>query len=206
MVRWLAAEAGIRQFLDIGVGLPACDAVHEVAHGAAPGSLVVHADNDRLVITFARALLTGPPGTIGYVEADLNDPAALLEQAGRHLDLTQPAAILLACTLGHIGDPAEHEDVEAWLVAEALKAALPTGGYLVAADLVPYPALDDAMAAYRATGAAPYHLRTPEEIEDLLDGLKLTAPGLVPVSQWRPEHSPFPHPDVPAWGGIWRKP
>jgi hypothetical protein len=150
-------------------------------------------------------MLAGPAGTTGYIDADLNDPAGLLEQASRLLDLTQPVAILLMSTLGHIGDPDERDDEDAWLAAGQLKAAIPPGSYLAIGDLVPHPLLDDAMEAYRATGAAPYHLRAPAEIEALLGGLEITAPGFVPVSRWRPEHSPFPHPDVPAWGGIWRK-
>jgi hypothetical protein len=108
-------------------------------------------------------------------------------------------------TLGHIGNPSKDGDGDAWAVAGQLTAAIPPGSYIAIGDLVPHPALDDAIEAYRASEAAPYHLRTPDEISGLLDSLEVTGPGLVPVSRWRPGHSPFDHPDVPAWGGTWRK-
>jgi hypothetical protein len=204
VVRRLAADDDVRQFLDIGSGMPHWDPVHQVAQDAAP-SVVVYADNDLLTLRHAEATLAGPPGSIGCVHADLNDPVALVERASQFLDFARPVAILLMSTLGHIGDPDKRDDEDAWLVTEQLKATLAPGGYLAIGDLVSAPALNDAMEAYRATGAAPYRLRSPSEIEELLDGLEVTAPGFTPVSRWQPEHSPFPHPDVPAWGGIWRK-
>jgi hypothetical protein len=140
-VRWLAAQAGVRQFLDIGIGLPYRDPVHEIAQDAAPGATVVYADSDPLVLARARALLTGPPGTVDHLQADLNDPAGLLGQAGHLLDLTRPVAVLLMSILGHIGDPRERDDATARLVAQQLKAAIPHGGYLAVGDMVPHRGL-----------------------------------------------------------------
>lgn len=204
-VRHLAGEAGIRQFLDVGAGMPFWDPVHEIAWSAGAGSRVVYADNDPLVLAHARALLTGPAGTVGYADADLSDPGALLEQAAALLDFTQPVAILLFSVLGHIGDPCRDNDRAARTVTSELAAALPPGGFLAIGDLVTHPALDAAMARYRATGTAPYYLRSPHQAARLLETLESTAPGVVPVCRWRPEHSPFPAAELPAWGGVGRK-
>jgi hypothetical protein len=205
VVRCLAGEAGIRQFLDIGAGLPFRDPVHQIAQDAAPSCRVVYADSDPLVLAYARALLTGPSGTIDHIDADLNDPVTLLDQASALLDFTRPVAILLIGTLGHIGNPGEDDDRAARLTVRRLAGALPSGGYLAIGDLVAHPALDAALRYYGTTGAAPYRARSPEQLACLFGGLELTAPGVVPVGRWRPEHSPFPSPGVPAWGGAGRK-
>jgi hypothetical protein len=204
-VRHLAAEEGVRQFLDIGCGLPFTDPVHQVAQDAAPGCRVVYADNDPLVLTHARVLLTGAPGTTGHLNTDLRDTATLIKDAATMLDFTQPVAIMLVTVLGHLGQPGEGEHDGARLAAATLKDALPPGGFLLIADLTTCPELGKAMGCYASTGAAPYHLRSPQEIGAFLDGLEVTAPGVVPVTRWRPEHDPFPAPDVPAWGGLGRK-
>ena len=206
MVRYLAGEAGVRQFLDVGPGMPSRDAVHEIAQSAAPGARVVYADNDPLVLVHAQALLTGPAGTVGYAGADLTTPGALLEQAATLLDFTQPVAILLFSVLGHAGDPRDGDDRAARTVTSELSAALPPGGFLAIGDLAAHPAQDSAMAHYAATGATSYCLRAPRQIARLLDGPELTTPGVVPACQWHPDHSPFPHADLPAWGGVGRKP
>jgi SAM-dependent methyltransferase len=206
VVRHLACQEGVRQFVDIGAGMPFSDPVHEIAQSAGPGSRVVYADNDPLALVHVKALLTGPPGTVGYADADLNDPGALLEQAATLLDFTLPVAILLFSVLGHVGDPRDDHDRAARKVAGELAGALPPGGFLAIGDLVTHPAQESAMAEYSAAGAAPYRLRAPWQVARLLDGLELTTPGLVPVCQWRPEHSPFPPPELPAWGCAGRKP
>jgi hypothetical protein len=205
-VRHLAAEEGVRQFLDIGCGLPFTDSVHQVAQHAAPGCRVVYADNDPLVLTHAQALLTGPQGTTGHLSADLRDTAALINRAAAMMDFTQPVAILLVSVLGHLGQPGEGEHEGARLAAGLLKEALPPGGFLVVADLAGHPELGKAMSHYASTGADPYHVRSPQEIAGFLEGLEVTAPGVVPVTRWRPEPDPSPAPDVPAWGGLGRKP
>jgi hypothetical protein len=205
-VRFLAGEAGIRQFLDIGTGLPFRDPVHEVAQGAAPGCQIVYADNDPLVVRFGQALLTSaPPGRSDTVSADLNDPAALLAAAERAgLDFTRPVAVLLMSVLGHIGTPARDDDREARSVVTALTSALPPGGWLAVGDLAgPSPALRDAMDCYNVTGAAPYHVRSPFQLACFLEDLDLAGPVLAPGL------SRQPGPDAvrlcPAWGGLGRK-
>jgi hypothetical protein len=205
-VRYLASEAGVRQFLDIGTGLPFRDPVHEIALRAAGDCRVAYADNDPLVLAFARALLTGPPGTVTHIHADLNDPAGLLAAAGEWLDFTQPVAILLVSTLGHIGDPRSGGDEAGLLVTSQLKDALPPGGYLVIGDLVTSPDLNAALGHYNAIGAAPYRARSPRQFTRLFDGLDLVGGALGPACRWQPEPSPFAVREVPAWGAVGGKP
>jgi hypothetical protein len=199
VVRYLAAEAGIRQFLDIGTGLPFQDPVHEVALTAAPGCRIAHADNDTLVLAYARTLLTSPPGTVTQVAATLYDPAALLAAARDWLDYTQPTAILVMSTLGHIGNPSQDDDHVARGIIAHLNDALPAGGYLAIGDLVTHPELDTALGYYNTTGAALYRVRTPEQFACLFDSLELTEPGARAASRWRYEPSPFAVPELPVW-------
>jgi hypothetical protein len=206
VVRYLAAEAGVRQFLDIGTGLPFRDPVHEIALRSAGDCRIAYVDNDPLVLAFARALLTGPPGTVTCIDADLNDPAALLAAAGEWLDFTQPVAILLMSTLGHIGDPRHGGDEAGLLVTSQLTDALPPGGYLAIGDLVTRPDLNAALGYYNATGAASYHARSPVQFTRLFDGLDLAGTAAGPACRWRPEPSPFTVREVPAWGAVGRKP
>jgi hypothetical protein len=203
VVRHLA-EAGVRQFLDIGAGMPFADPVHEIAGRAAQGDVrVVYADNDPLVLAHARALLVGPPGATSHIAADLNDPGALLALAADHLDFSQPVAILLMIVMGHIGNPGRDEDQAARAVTGQLAEALPPGGYLALADLAGTdPGQDAALARYNQTGAVPYHARSREQVTRLFDGLEITGPGVVPVHRWRPGHDPFISPSVPAWGAV----
>ena len=205
-VRHLAAEEGVRQFLDIGCGLPFTDPVHQVAQDAAPGCRVVYADNDPLVLTHARVLLTGPPGTTGHLNADLRDTATLINRATAMLDFTQPVAILLVSVLGHLGHPGEREREGARLAAATLRDALPPGGFLAIADLTAHPEARQGDELLRQHRRRPVPRPAPEQIAGFLDGLEVTAPGVVPVTRWRPEHDPSPAPDVPAWGGLGRKP
>jgi hypothetical protein len=207
-VRYLAGEAGVRQFLDIGTGLPSHDNTHEIAHRVAPESRVIYVDNDSMVLTHARALLTSsPPSTTDYIGADLNDPRSILEIARQRLDFTRPVAIMLMGILGHIGNPAEDDDRYAQSVVETLKAALPSGGYLAI-----YEALDTsqeqnaALDIYNKTGALPYHVRRGGQIAKFFDGLEPAEPGLVPIHEWRPDPSPFPATPVPCLGGVAKKP
>jgi hypothetical protein len=150
-------------------------------------------------------LLAGPPGTTGHLDADLRDTATLINRATAMLDFTRPVAILLISVLGHLGQPGEGEREGARLAAAMLREALPPGGFLVVADLAAHPELDKAMGHYASTGAAPYHVRPPKDIGGFLNGLEITAPGVVPVTRWRPEPDPAPVPGVPAWGGVGRK-
>jgi hypothetical protein len=201
-VRFLAAEAGVRQFLDIGTGLPAPDNTHEIAQRAAPGSRVVYVDNDPLVLAHARALLTSAPqGSCDYVDADMRDSAAILAAAARTLDLTQPVAVLFMGVLGHIPDYDESR-----AVVSAILGGVPAGSYLVVADSFGAERSHvDATAQYASTGAVPYQLRTPQEMAGFFTGLDLVPPGLVRVADWRPDPSPFPPVQVDTLAGAGRK-
>jgi hypothetical protein len=189
VVSYLAGEAGIRQFLDIGTGLPSNENTHQVAQRIAPSSRIVYVDNDPLVMTHARALLTGiAPDVTDYIDGDLNDPGKIIAAAREKLDFTQPVAIMLMGILGHIGDPDTNDDQFAASVVTYLKAALPTGGYLVIRDATnTVQSHRQALRTYQQTGAVPYHLRSPEQITRFFDGLDPVVPGIVPIQQWRPD-------------------
>jgi len=205
VVRHLAGDVGIRQFLDIGPGLPSGENTHEVAQRIAPDCLVVYVDNDPLVLAHAQALLTGTlPGTTDYINADLNQPAEIIRIAAEKLDFSQPVAIMLMNVLGHVGNPAERDDQYTRAVVQELKEALPAGGYLAindGADTV--HANNEAIRFYNETGAAPYRLRSIDQIVRLFDGFEVVAPGIVPVQTWRPDRqSAELTSDIPAWGGV----
>ncbi len=184
-VQFLAAERGIRQYLDIGPGLPAPGNTHDVAQAADPRCRVVYADNDPLVLAHARALLTsGPEGACGYIDADLHDPKNILDQAARTLDFTQPAAVLLLAVVHFIPDA----DDPAAIVA-TLAHALAPGSFVaishLTADFAP-AAVTSAVAAYNAAVPTRITARNHTQITALLGGLSLVAPGVVPVTEWRP--------------------
>jgi hypothetical protein len=207
-VRFLAGEAGIRQFLDIGTGLPSHDNTHEIAQRVAPESRIVYVDNDPLVLAHARALLTSnSTGGTDYIDADLNDPDMIIRIARGKLDFSQPVAIMLMGILGHIGNPAEDDDQVARSIVDRLKAALPSGGYLAINEALEDPEFSAAQEVYNQTGAVPYHLRRADQIMRFFDGLELAEPGVVPLHEWRPDHTPFGNgTEVPALGGVGRKP
>jgi O-methyltransferase involved in polyketide biosynthesis len=202
-VRYLAGEAGIRQFLDIGTGLPTVDNTHEVAQRVAPESRIVYVDNDPLVLVHARALLTSrPEGACAYVDADVRHPGTVLDAAAGMLDFGQPVALMLLGILGHVGD-----DDQAQSIVRQLTDALPPGSYLTLSDGAnTSKAREQAHQRYAQTGAVPYRLRSPEQLAAFFDGLELLDPGVVPVSQWRPDPSPFGPPrHVDTFGGMARK-
>jgi O-methyltransferase involved in polyketide biosynthesis len=211
-VRFLAEEAGIRQFLDIGTGLPTVDNTHEVAQRVAPESRIVYVDNDPLVLMHARALLTGDlQGATAYIDADLHQPDIILAGAARTLDFSQPIALMMLGIIGHIPDEDDPEQIVAHLVD-----ALPPGSYVVINDgtdvfqdhadaVVDESARARAIQRYVEAGGVAYHLRTPEQIEGFFAGLELVEPGVVPVSQWRPPPSPVEEAPVDAFCGIGRK-
>ncbi len=204
-VGYLAGEAGIRQFLDIGTGLPTFDNTHQVAQRVAPESRIVYVDNDPLVLAHARALLTSSPeGACDYIHADLREPAAIISAAAHNLDFSRPVALMLMQILGHITD-----DGEAYAIVGQLVAALPPGSYLVISDgtNVGSEDLDAALRRYSETGAVPYRIRGPQQITRFFHNLELLEPGVVPCLQWRPEvTSVFPTPEVETLGAIGRKP
>jgi len=205
-VRYLAAECGIRQFLDIGTGLPTASNTHEVAQEAAPAARVVYVDNDPIVLTHARALLTSTPeGATAYLDADLRDTPAILREAAQTLDFGQPIALMLLIILHLIPDADDPYGVVA-----TLTAALPSGSYLVLA----HPASDiraekmaemtrrvnERMSGPRAT------MRDRDAITRFFDGLDLVEPGVVQPQQWRPDPGALSPLQVTAWCGVARKP
>jgi SAM-dependent methyltransferase len=208
-VRFLAGEAGIRQFLDIGTGLPTTGNVHEVAQRIAPSSRVVYVDNDPLVLAHARALLTSSPeGRTAYIQADLRDPAAILSDPAtlEVLDSSQPVALMLVAVLHFIPDEFRPAEILATLLG-----ALPSGSYLVASQvsMEDNPVLiGNAMDSYRSAGL-PAQARDSGDFARLaFAGLELVPPGVVLVSEWRPDSdAPRPVPaELSLYGGVGRKP
>jgi hypothetical protein len=203
-VRYLAGEAGIRQFLDIGTGLPTADNTHEVAQQVAPESRIVYVDNDPLVLRHAQALLVGTPeGATDYIEADLHDPDTIMQGAARTLDLAQPVAIVLMGILAHIDDYGQARSIVKRLLDE-----VPSGSYLVVRDGADTnTAYRAAISRYNDSGATPYHLRSPEQIAQYLDGLELVEPGVVSCPFWRPEATDIGTPiELAVLGAVGRKP
>jgi hypothetical protein len=202
-VRYLAGEAGVRQFLDIGTGLPTADNTHEVAQRVAPESRIVYVDNDPLVLVHARALLTSTPeGATDYIEADVRDPETILRNAAKTLDFSQPIAVMMLGILGHV------PDYDAALSAvRRLVSAVPSGSYLVVNDGTNTSEEITEAARVSNEGGNRYNLRSPEQIARFFDGLEMVEPGLVSPPLWRPEPSPS-GPPVPLDGlsGIGRKP
>lgn len=203
-VSHLAGKEGVRQFLDIGTGLPTANNTHEVAQSIAPESKIVYVDNDPLVLTHARALLTSTEeGTTDYIDADLLDPRALLAQAREHLDFTRPIGLIIMGTLGHF--PA---DGRTYSVARTYVDALPSGSFLAMCDSTDTsPQIVEAAKAWNENAAQPIHLRTPEQIGAFFEGLELLEPGVVSVPFWRPEESRLGAVrEVAQYGGVARKP
>jgi hypothetical protein len=206
-VRYLAGEAGIRQFLDIGTGLPTAENTHEVAQRVAPESRIVYADNDPLVLAHARALLTSTPqGVCDYVDGDLRDPGTILAEAARTLDFGQPTGLMLLGVLHHISDTGE-----AYAIVRRLVAALAPGSFVAvnhSTSAIHGAAMEEAVAHWNQVGTPPMTLRTPEQITGFFDGLDLLEPGVVSCSRWRPDLSPVggQPAEVDEFCGLARKP
>jgi hypothetical protein len=204
-VRFLAGEAGIRQFLDVGTGLPTANNTHEIAQRVAPQSRVVYVDNDPLVLAHARALLvSSAEGATTYVHADLREPEKILDAAGELLDLSKPVGLILSGILGHIADIDEARSIVGRLLDP-----LPSGSYLSINDgthVVAAQEISQAQDEYNDTGAVPYTLRSPEQIASFFDGLELVDPGVVSCPLWRPDAGAEAPTPVDAFGGVGRKP
>ena len=202
-VHYLVADAGIRQFLDIGTGIPTANNTHEVAQRAESTARVVYVDNDPIVLTHARALLASDPaGVTDYVDADLRDTETILAAAARTLDFTQPIAVMLIGVLHCIPD----EDYPGQIVA-SLMGAVPSGSYLA----LSHPAADihaEEMAAGAAlmnrAMAGTITFRTRAQVAAFFGSLELIEPGLVSTTQWRPGPGVSPKP-LPGWVGVARK-
>jgi O-methyltransferase involved in polyketide biosynthesis len=206
-VNYLATEAGVRQFLDIGTGLPTANNTHEVAQRAAPDSRVVYVDNDPVVLLHAAALMTSTPeGKCDYIQADLEEPDKILEGAAKTLDYSLPVAVSLLQILQFI--PNENDP---WGLVRTIMDALPSGSYLVVTqptgDVIT-ATITEAIDRYNEhLIESPVHLRTTEEIRRFFDGLELIDPGLVQLHRWRPgvgvDASAY---EIPALAGVGRKP
>ncbi len=208
-VAYLAGDAGIRQFLDIGTGLPTANNTHEVAQRIEPASRVVYVDNDPIVLAHARTLLTSTPdGATDYIDADVHDPAAILERAAVTLDLTEPVAVMMLGILNFVLDVEK-----ARRIVREIMAAVPSGSFLV----LTHPTYDadlggegniPAMEFWNANATPPITARGRAEIAAFLEGLDLVEPGLVPCSRWRADSgsgsgSPAV---VPQFGAVAVKP
>ncbi|MBL1098870.1 SAM-dependent methyltransferase [Streptomyces coffeae] len=202
-VTHVAGECGIRQFLDIGTGLPTYDNTHQVAQRVAPEARIVYVDNDPLVLRHAQALLTSTPeGVTDYIDADLHDPDRILEAAARILDFEKPIALMLMGILGHIQD-----FEEAVSITRRLQDALPSGSYFVHYDSTDTDqALKKAQEGYDDTGAVPYVLRSYEQITRLYEGLEVIEPGIVSCPLWRPGPTETAIETTDVHGGVARKP
>jgi hypothetical protein len=205
-VRYLAAEAGVRQFLDIGTGLPTASNTHEVAQSVAPESRIVYVDNDPLVLSHARALLTSSPeGVTAYLDADLRNTDQILEQAADTLDFSQPVAIMLLAILHYIPDLDEAQRIVARLIR-----AVPAGSYLTishaASDISPDEMAEMIRRMNQHLAEGNHHVtRTHEVVTQFFDGLEILAPGVVKVTEWRPESLVEAEGPTSLWGGVARK-
>ncbi|MFJ2608378.1 SAM-dependent methyltransferase [Streptomyces sp. NPDC091279] len=204
-VRFLAEEHGVRQFLDIGTGLPTADNTHEIAQRVAPDARIVYVDNDPIVLVHARALLTGSrEGVTDYIDADVRDPDAILERAGATLDFSRPVAVMMLGILNFVPDTDQARDV-----ARRIMDVMPSGSFLV----LTHPTFDaevggegqiPAMAFWNENATPPITARSGKDIASFLDGLDVLEPGLVPCSRWRAEAgSPAV---VPQYGAVAVKP
>ncbi len=185
-VRYLAGEAGIRQFLDIGTGLPTVDNTHEVAQRVAPESRIVYVDNDPLVLAHARAL---------------RNPAAILDAAAGPLDFKRPIALMLMGIMGHFTDE------EAYPIVSRLLDGLSSGSFFALYDGANVnDAFNEAQRGYNESGAVAYYLRSPEQFARFFEGLELVEPGVVPVPHWRPDPNPSgTTAEIYSYCGVGRK-
>jgi hypothetical protein len=203
-VRFLAAEAGIRQFLDIGTGIPSADNTHEVAQSVAPESRVVYVDNDPIVLAHARALLVGrPEGTTDYLDADLRETEKILAHARGLLDFSQPVAVMLVAVLHLIG-PEDHP----YSIVSQFMDAVPPGSYLllshVASDIEPEKMAEMGKRLNRLLAQKGFY-RSQAEVTQFFTGLELLEPGVVPVQQWRQDSEIEGARRAAMWGGVARK-
>ena len=202
-VRFLAAEAGIRQFLDVGTGIPTAGNTHEVALDVDPGSRVVYVDNDLMVLRHAQALLTSATGTVAYLDMDARDAGKILAAAADTLDFSKPVAVMLIAILHLIPDADDP-----WKLVADLMAATAPGSFLAithpASDITP-DASARASRAYNDNVATPQTRRSRDEVARFFSGLELVEPGLVQLPDWRPAPGDLPAP-TSGYGAVARKP
>jgi hypothetical protein len=204
-VHFLAAEQGIRQFLDLGTGIPTASNTHEVAQGVAPESRIVYVDNDPMVLAHARALLTSSPqGRCAYVDADVRDPEKILSAAAEVLDFTEPVGVVLMAVLQFVPDEDDPHGI-----VRRLMAAVPAGSYLV----ISHPAADIQAAAMARMASRLSELmvqrvkpRSNADVTAFFDGLDLVEPGVIRCPEWRPDRPEDAAGKSTMWGGVARKP
>ena len=205
VVRFLADEAGIRQFLDIGSGMPTVGNTHEIAQKVAPASRVVYVDNDPVVLTHARALLTSSPeGKSGYIAADLREPGKIIAEAAQTLDLSRPVAVMLLMILHFI------PDAEAYAAVSELLDAVAPGSFLVIAHMpkdIEADSVSELMRKARdVPSSAPMYPRTRDEVARFFAGLEFVEPGLVALQGWRPDSVFEARTSAIGWGAVGQKP
>jgi hypothetical protein len=202
-VEYLTGEAGIRQFLDIGTGLPTANNTHEVAQRIAPKSRIVYVDNDPLVLVHARALLTSSPeGATDYLDANVQDIDTILTNAARTLDLTQPVGIMMLGILGYVTDYNEARSI-----VKRTVDTVPSGSYLVINDGTQTSETHTEAGRVANDAGIPYLLRHPDHIAGFFEGMELVEPGVVSTPRWRPEPSPSGLPtELNIFCGVARKP
>ena len=204
-VRFLAQEQGIRQFLDVGTGIPTASNTHEVAQRVAPASRIVYVDNDPMVLAHARALLTSSAeGRCAYIDADIRDPENILDTAAEVIDFSGPVAVVLMAVLQFVPD-----DDNPYELVRRLMAAVPAGSYLV----ISHPAADLQAAAMAGMATRLNQLmaqrvkpRTKAEVTAFFDGLDLVEPGVIRCPEWRPDRSEDAAGKSTMWGGVAEKP
>ena len=204
-VRFLTVEAGIRQFLDIGTGIPTANNTHEVAQRAAPECRIVYVDNDPVVLLHAKALLkSAPRGACAYIDADLRDPEKILAAAAGTLDFGQPVAVMLLAVLQVVAD-----DAEASGIVKRLMGACASGSFVT----ISHPASDidaEQMAEMaqrlNQSVAEPSTHRDRARVARLFEGFEMVEPGLIRVAEWRPDTELEAASPAALWGGVARKP
>ncbi len=204
-VRFLAQEKGIRQFLDVGTGIPTASNTHEVAQRVAPSSRIVYVDNDPMVLAHARALLTSTPdGKCSYIDADVRDTAKIVSAAADVIDFTRPVGVVLMAVLQFVPDADDP-----YGLVRRLMAAVPAGSYLV----ISHPASDIQAAAMAGMATRLNELmaqqvkpRSKAEVTAFFDGLDLVAPGVIRCPEWRPDRPEDAAGKSTMWGGVAEKP
>jgi hypothetical protein len=203
-VRCLAGEAGIRQFLDVGTGLPSANNTHDVAQAVAPQARVLYVDNDPIVLTHARALLTSSAeGATGFLDADIKDPGAILAGAAQLLDLTRPVAVMLVAVLHMLRD-----DDAPRAIVDQFMAAVPPGSFLVISHLasdVQQDAMAEVGRRLNRSMSQQFTMRTRAQVTSFFDGLELVEPGVVLTHEWRPASPEDAAAPGVLWAGMARK-
>jgi hypothetical protein len=205
-IRYLAGEAGIRQFLDIGTGIPTAGNTHQVAQAIAPESRVLYVDYDPIVLAHARALLNShESGATEYIDSDLRDTQTILDQAAKLLDFTEPVAVTLISILHAIPD-----DDDPHAIVARLLDAVPSGSYLalshMGSDLMPSETLKEMDEVWKRKSQQQYTPRSRDQVARFFDGTDLVEPGLVRVEEWRPEPGTGLARKSIMWSAVGRKP